>query len=158
MVKRRKKKDLLTNHEKAIVALQKAKFTADKDIEFKSSLVQQFCRKGYLSQKQWFCVHRLVRQFEREQHLTMKPKERKAGYFVYAMQASERLKIGYSNDPKKRVRSIQTSNPDDIKLLKTILCENKQHAKNLEKRLQRKASKFHIRGEWFSLEALCVFE
>lgn len=58
------------------------------------------------------------------------------------------IKIGLSNDPWSRVSSLQTSSPYDLELWLVV---SAIFAQDVEKRLHREFSEFHIRGEWFDI-------
>ena len=56
------------------------------------------------------------------------------------------VKIGYSNNPHKRIEALKTSNP--LELVMLLVIEGK-HAD--EARLHKQFDKDHYRGEWFFL-------
>lgn len=70
-------------------------------------------------------------------------------YFIIDL-ASKAIKIGYSKNLKKRLNSLQISNPNKIKLIKSF----NNRPKSFEKSIQEKYKKYVIRGEWFSYEIL----
>ena len=56
-------------------------------------------------------------------------------------------KIGITkNDPKKRIKQLQTGNPSDLFLEKQF---HSEHANLVESTLHRQFASNHIRGEWF---------
>lgn len=67
-----------------------------------------------------------------------------ADTFVYFMHAGQFVKIGLSNDVKRRRQQIQGSNPEKVKLLLAMrgntYYEEAWHAVFHE---------YHVRGEWF---------
>jgi hypothetical protein len=68
-------------------------------------------------------------------------------YFVQALETNA-VKIGYtSGDAIRRVRQLQTSCPDTLKILHVVLGEGRSH----EKELHRLFASSHIRREWFHL-------
>lgn len=66
--------------------------------------------------------------------------------FVYVLQSGYFIKIGYSNDPNVRIRSILTSTPDECELVFVI-----PGGIDLERRLHREFAASHYRREWFFL-------
>ena len=76
-------------------------------------------------------------------------------YFI-VMQVSKtkeylnRVKIGYSKDPLKRLQSLQTGNAHKLNIWYTISV-NEQQAKHLENQLHRKFRWSKDRGEWFTM-------
>jgi hypothetical protein len=64
-------------------------------------------------------------------------------YFVLHPRARA-VKIGYADDPEKRIRSLQTANPDRLKPLGVI-----PGSMALEKMLHFQFAPHRIRGEWF---------
>jgi predicted GIY-YIG superfamily endonuclease len=61
------------------------------------------------------------------------------------------VKIGIANSPKRRLKTFQTANHEELLILKTIKLKNRTEAFQLETALHNKFKKFHIRGEWFKL-------
>ena len=57
-------------------------------------------------------------------------------------------KIGRSNDPKKRERTLQSEEPDIVLV--------KVWDKNIENNLHRNYNKQRLRGEWFDLSKIQV--
>jgi len=60
---------------------------------------------------------------------------------------AEICKIGFSKNPKERIRSIQTGCPYVLKII--LLFEAEKYT---ETRLHHKYSKYKLSGEWFSIE------
>lgn len=68
--------------------------------------------------------------------------------FVYAIgDGRGHVKIGWSADPKDRLRQMQTGSPDQMTLLGTV-----EWPQWRELETHRKLSNWRIRGEWFRLE------
>ena len=67
--------------------------------------------------------------------------------FVYVMKNMDNgyYKIGYSDQPQYRERTLQAQEPD-VRLLATVA-----GTKELEQKLQRDFSGHRVRGEWFAL-------
>lgn len=71
--------------------------------------------------------------------------------FIYIIQSqSGPVKIGYSQDPEKRLKQLQTGSSDKLTLHAKINVE-KEHVKLLEKTIHRMNSHKRIDGEWFDL-------
>jgi predicted GIY-YIG superfamily endonuclease len=78
--------------------------------------------------------------------------ERISDPLVYFIQESTGLiKIGLTKNIGKRLKTYETHNPHELKLLKVVRCANLKEAQHLEKSLHKKFSKFKINGEWFEL-------
>jgi hypothetical protein len=54
------------------------------------------------------------------------------------------VKIGISNNPEKRFKTLQTGNADDLTIL-ALIPGNEQ----TERALHRRFDHLHVRGEWF---------
>ncbi len=63
---------------------------------------------------------------------------------VYMLTSGYFVKIGHSMDPSDRLRSIQTSSPEDCELLFAI-----PGTQQLERALHREFAACHYRREWF---------
>lgn len=57
------------------------------------------------------------------------------------------VKIGYSNDPNKRLKSLQTGCPFDISILDVF-----EGGPDVEKSLHKRYRRYSTRGEWFKVE------
>lgn len=78
----------------------------------------------------------------------VEPEREQAVYLVGVAGHSGVVKIGIASHVKKRVRSLQTSCPFPIKLLKSWMCTD---ARSLEELLHSKYAKYRQSGEWFHL-------
>jgi hypothetical protein len=63
---------------------------------------------------------------------------------VYFIQSGDRVKIGISSEPKARLKSLETSNHAELKLLATI-----PGGRRKEIELHGRFADFHVKGEWF---------
>jgi len=147
---------MVSNRERDIVSLER-NLNLLKDLEtkaFANSLVTQFKVKGYLSDKQWFCVTKIAKQ---GRYLRRKSERAGKSYFIYVIQADQELKIGMSHDPERRLKALQTSNPSRLSLLHSEeIGGDITLAKNTERKLHRLCKKYRIGGEWFKEEALTL--
>jgi len=66
---------------------------------------------------------------------------------IYFLKANDKVKIGYADDPSKRIPEIQTSNPFELEVL-LIIDGNYDKESELHKRFE----KHRTSGEWFELE------
>ena len=71
--------------------------------------------------------------------------------YVYFVRAGNRgaIKIGVARNVKRRLETLQTGNPFELKLLATIPCSDKAKALNLDASIHRFFKSQRIRGEWF---------
>lgn len=76
-------------------------------------------------------------------------------YYVYFIQETGKgnkpVKIGYSNDPERRLTDLQTGNPRKLKLSISLPFESESLAREAEQTFQWLAAKKHrsLEGEWF---------
>lgn len=68
-------------------------------------------------------------------------------YMMY-MPQFKYYKIGFSNDPEKRFKAIETSIPFKLKLVFTMKDER---SSSIESNMHYKYDKYRIKGEWFQL-------
>jgi hypothetical protein len=74
-------------------------------------------------------------------------------YSLYAISDGSMIKLGYSCDVKRRLKSLQTAHPKPLRLVwKKLVGSERHEAEKAEKKLHRKMGKHKIRGEWFSHE------
>jgi predicted GIY-YIG superfamily endonuclease len=57
-------------------------------------------------------------------------------------------KIGISKNPEKRLKSLQTGNDKNLKIIHKVLCE---HSNKVETALHNQYSFLKVNGEWFEL-------
>lgn len=72
-------------------------------------------------------------------------------YYVYFIQVADDgpIKIGVAWNVPKRLRALQSANPDELCLIDTVRCASKKAAQTLEQKLHQQFRDFRIRGEWF---------
>ena len=70
---------------------------------------------------------------------------------IYIIKCNEYIKVGISNDPKRRLKDLQTSNPYKLKLLSVYQPKQPVIA---ERVIHALLDKYHERGEWFN----CSFD
>lgn len=78
--------------------------------------------------------------------------------YVYFMSCGEgdsrRVKIGYSHDPKRRARKLQTGNPEIISLIAVVEAGNAVSAKQFERHLHARYKNQRVSGEWFKFKPI----
>lgn len=76
-------------------------------------------------------------------------------HYLYAIGDNEVVKVGYSIDPKARLKSLQTGNSRKLRVLwKCYAGSDNKQALGQEKAMHRKIAKFKIKGEWFSSDCM----
>ncbi len=68
--------------------------------------------------------------------------------YVYVVKSNGFVKIGISKNIKFRIKSISSSNPSKVVLLKSWFCRD---SVGVELKLHSEYSKFRVKGEWFKL-------
>ena len=67
-----------------------------------------------------------------------------------------RVKIGFTGDLKKRLKSIQTGNPAHCRVIGVMKAKSLAHARSVEALLHEKCEKSRLTGEWFTRGAIGV--
>ena len=77
-------------------------------------------------------------------------------YFIAENEDNDdfRVKIGFSKNPKKRIRELQTGNSRKLALMGWIECEGQ----SLETHIHKKYESYNLNGEWFAIEPCDVLE
>lgn len=72
---------------------------------------------------------------------------------LYIMSSEAGTKVGFSNDPKRRLSQLKTTHPGNLKLHRVWWFKNRVDARGAEKRTHQLLEKRGVRmnGEWFSL-------
>jgi hypothetical protein len=75
-------------------------------------------------------------------------------HFVYFIlnQGSNAIKIGRARNVDRRMKSLQTSSPAKLELIKSISVQGKYEAQDLELSLHKQFDDLRITGEWFRAE------
>jgi hypothetical protein len=76
-------------------------------------------------------------------------------YFIFN-QDSNAIKIGRAKNLERRIKSLQTSSPAKLELLKSISVQGMSEAQDLEQSLHRKFEDLRITGEWFRADSILM--
>ncbi len=76
-------------------------------------------------------------------------------YFIHH-EDSMAIKIGCAKNVQRRLATLQTSSPSDLRLLGVIKAESSRCAMELEEGLHKKFKNSCIRGEWFHLDSSVI--
>ena len=78
---------------------------------------------------------------------------------LYIMRCGNKYKFGISNNPKRRIKQLQTGCPYNIKLIFELVLDKDIKAVDVETQLHQHLKRYNVRGEWFSLtreHVLCI--
>jgi hypothetical protein len=94
-----------------------------------------------------------IKQYSREkaiERLEVKVKDKYKIECVYFIQEEDFdiFKVGYTDNLKERLGTLQVGNSRNLHMYRTILC---QSASFYESFVHKKIEKYHIRGEWYEL-------
>lgn len=82
---------------------------------------------------------------------------RRAGC-LYVMTAGDFMKVGVTFNPQQRLSDLQCGNPLLIELRKVYLPPADINIIRIEQIVHQALAAFHVRGEWFLIEGLSLFE
>lgn len=74
-------------------------------------------------------------------------KEKKDSHFIYLIESGGLIKIGYTTNFDKRIKSYETHTTN----LKILCVSEREDAFEIEKKLHNKYKENRIKGEWFNL-------
>lgn len=140
-----------TRQFKLIEKLQKAAPLLDPaGISAAMSLAQWFSTRGELTKKQEAFAIALICRARGERG--QRRKNKMVPHFLYAISDGMAVKLGFSRDPKARLRSMQTGQAGHLRLLWELLAgDSPAKAMRAERQLHRFCRAFRKRGEWFDL-------
>ncbi len=73
-------------------------------------------------------------------------------FFVYAIGPENGpVKIGFTNDLKKRLKAIQTGNPQKVEIFYSEQFDSKKDMMEAERILHKTLSHKRLKGEWFDI-------
>lgn len=137
---------MFTTDEQLAAKLEAALRTLNKDDKPKAiSLIGWFGSKGTFTDKQRGLGKAIL---SRKRKASQKVKKEDP-YWVYVMSDGEFLKIGYSKNPQKRIKAIQSGNPKQLKIPIKWKVVGRNNAKKLESALHKRYGKLRKKGEWF---------
>jgi hypothetical protein len=70
---------------------------------------------------------------------------------VYLVQYGDFVKVGITNDPAARLRTLQTGMPGEVAMPYLVVLPERDMAIRLERRLHKRLADRHERGEWFRI-------
>ena len=71
--------------------------------------------------------------------------------YLYFISDGEKVKIGISEDVKRRIENLQSANHKRLTVLETRCFRNRYYAKKKEKQLHEQYKDFCVGGEWFDI-------
>lgn len=72
-------------------------------------------------------------------------------YFIHS-EESNAVKIGRAKNVEKRLKSLQTAHPHELKVIKSFKVKGVKAARELENSLHQKFNYLRLSGEWFKAE------
>jgi len=67
------------------------------------------------------------------------------------------IKIGKAKDPVKRLKGLQTGNPEKLRIIHLVKCRSEMHSRSIEQELHSRLKKYKMTGEWYKSGALGKF-
>jgi hypothetical protein len=71
--------------------------------------------------------------------------------FIYAIGSETNQKIGFSSNVQQRLSTLQTGNPEKLRIHHTIEVVDGDRARLVEKMLHKAYSHKRVKGEWFDM-------
>lgn len=73
--------------------------------------------------------------------------------YIYIINEKDKnyCKIGYSKNPKSRLKTSQTYHPNDLNLYYTEFFDDEKKIKEIEKVVHHNLKHKNIKGEWFNI-------
>lgn len=136
-----------------IVDLQALSVKPGSDRETAASLLAWYLKNHFLTDKQQMLAKSII--YKNKKTSAEKPKK----YHLYAIGDGESVKLGVSTNVGKRLNSMQTGHPKQLKVLwKFFVGRERVPAFNAEKKLHRYCKKYALRGEWFKSGCMTLVE
>lgn len=157
MKKRRSSKYRMTHIETLIYNLEKitkSELMTDQDKESARSLITWHLRHKTLTDKQLRYADVMVFRMKGKEKAA-KERQTPEKFWLYAIRSDDAVKLGVSNNPSKRLKTLQTSHNKKLRVVwRYYVGNDRKEATKLEKKLHRFCNEHHQRGEWFDLFAL----
>lgn len=117
--------------------------------------------RWYREHQEWTYLQiELARKIINNHDVPKKPHQKeKEPFMLYAITDGATVKLGYSREVDKRLKELQTANPNVLTCLwQRFAGEWQQQARNNEAWMHKHCKEHHIRGEWFSLSVMECLE
>ena len=112
-----------------------------------------YVRNGYLTSMMKKEANRMIDK----NWPKIKPKTLEKRHYLYALSDGEYIKIGMSCDIDKRIKTLQTGSPRDLKKVwASYAGEDNKVARKQERKLHRALKPYHVTGEWFNPECMDI--
>lgn len=148
----------LSTTEELIIELQKVRENPEIAVNtraFAASLLGHYMEFKSLTYKQDQAARNLIASLSKAK--AKRTRRKVETHYLYALKAGDMIKLGYSNNVSRRIKDMQTGNPEKIEKLWSTPCgKSIQVAKSNEKKLHRLCKKYKVRGEWFSMECMSL--
>ena len=106
----------------------------------------------YLTHSHKYKALKIIKQYRQHKRFASDCKQ-----YLYAISDGVNVKLGRSNNIKKRLGALQTSNSKKLVLLWEKYTGRDIHrAEAAEKKLHRRCKEYKIRGEWFNLQCMLL--
>lgn len=78
-------------------------------------------------------------------------------HYLYAVTDGVNVKLGFSVNPKARLKGLQTGHPAKLQLIWTLACgDSPAQAGKAERKLHRYCKDYAKHGEWFDIKCMIV--
>lgn len=150
--KKKSFKNGLSEKQKLLAKLHK--IITSTNIEYKDkktacSFTSQYVTQHRLSPRQWDYADVIVRRYTDVKN----SKQLDQKQYLYGISDGKMIELGMSNNTKKRLEALQTSNPRSLRIVWEYYAGKCiKAARRIEKKLHRRCKKYRTRGEWFSIE------
>lgn len=143
-----------SNDEKLLIDLQKLVSKRTDQSEIAMSLVSWFMVRKEWSVKQKDLARKLIAESNLKKKVAKK-ENKKVKYWLYAISDGQDVKLGFSSNINKRLKTLQTSQASELVVLwRHYTGRGRTSAMAAEKCLHRYCKAFKIRGEWFSSDCM----
>ena len=135
---------------KLLIRLHGVAAGEDYKAEKARSLLNYYFRHGRLSVKQRVFASKLIGGSPKT-----KKAEKKTDYFLYAIDDGLNVKLGYSANPRKRLKELQTGAASTLRVVwRYKVGDARSIAAKAERKLHRLCRKHRKRGEWFDRDCM----
>jgi hypothetical protein len=140
--------------EEILIGLQKVSESDTQWASKASGLMGWYREKGDFTKKQRAYASNMIAQCSNKQS---KAKSKDKTYCLYAIDDGVYIKLGYSCDPAKRMKTMQTGQANKLELLwQYPVGKIEVHAKKAERKLHRYCRRHSKRGEWFNRDCMTL--
>lgn len=142
----------ITSEERLLASLYEVVKRKSEKSRDAMGLISWYMANKMWTEKQKYFARSIINNESMKEKLRKKSQSNKKHY-LYAISNGEQVKLGFSCNIEKRLKTLQTSSPCKLEeIWRFYVGKGPTTARSAERKLHRFCKKHHISGEWYSCD------